>query len=385
MKINKVLVTIIATIMLINLSFVNVRASEDNTVITKDELHFDKNKGIIIQYSGSGEELIIPEYIDNVRVNSIQWSVFGGKTNLKKVVLPKTIVNLGPYDFAGCTNLESITFNNCISNAYLAPENEPYFKEFYKCNSIKEVNLLGIYREDSIDAFTNFFRRSDIALSEIENLNVVIFKHYISDRNNVREWEFECDLNNSINNLIINEPSNKTNIVMAECIDITNNLSVLPKEILNNLQIVDAIETRMLYSEYNFDEKKVSNNSRVIENNNIIGKINLKLRLDFEIAKFKIIEISNNRTWKEIPFSNSVENYRTYSTFNSKGNGKYLVVNSNKPEDVDRNSRIDLLDLGYAAKNYNQFNYQDTDVAYSDVNNDSVVDIYDLVRISRLL
>lgn len=98
----------------------------------------------IIKYTGSAENLVIPEIIGGRRVLQIGEGAFLGSSNLVKVTLPSGLQKIGSYAFSACTNLETIYLPEGVqdlgSNA------------FYLCANLVEINLpgtLSVIRENT--------------------------------------------------------------------------------------------------------------------------------------------------------------------------------------------------------------------------------------------
>jgi hypothetical protein len=76
----------------------------------KDDFEFNPEGGIITGYTGSGQELVIPDRIDGIPVTAISNSAFKDK-NLTSVSIPDNVKNIGPNAFAG-NKLEKVVIGN---------------------------------------------------------------------------------------------------------------------------------------------------------------------------------------------------------------------------------------------------------------------------------
>lgn len=86
-------------------------------VARSDGLVIDTQAGIVTEYNGSAEYVLIPEYVsvDNedgtfsaVRIRGISKNAFKGNTTVKGVSLPKYVTEIPDYAFEGCTALEEV-------------------------------------------------------------------------------------------------------------------------------------------------------------------------------------------------------------------------------------------------------------------------------------
>lgn len=107
-----------------------------SSVIAKSSgLVVDTETGIITEYNGSAEYVIVPEYVSvnngdgtysAIRIRGIEEDAFKGNTSIKGVSLPKYVAKIPDKAFAGCTSLETVmgygvteigndAFNGCVS------------------------------------------------------------------------------------------------------------------------------------------------------------------------------------------------------------------------------------------------------------------------------
>ena len=141
----------------------NKESDDDNgTIVYKAEynsypfgLTFNMN-GAIRGYSGTAEELVIPEFYEGVQMVEIGQSAFENNKTLKKITLPNSIKKIGYNAFLGCEKLESIvlsenlesigssSFEDCISLKEIdipASTKDVYYDVFLNCVSLKSVTL----------------------------------------------------------------------------------------------------------------------------------------------------------------------------------------------------------------------------------------------------
>ena len=62
----------------------------------------------ITDYSGTDTEVWVPEKIEGIPVKIITKKTFLSRKQLRKVVLPETVEEIGDWAFAYCTNLENV-------------------------------------------------------------------------------------------------------------------------------------------------------------------------------------------------------------------------------------------------------------------------------------
>lgn len=90
-----------------------------------------KQGAILTKFARNQEVVIIPDMYDGEPVISIDDAVFFNDKDLKKVVLPKTLIKLNCSTFCGCSSLKSIEFPEGL---------EEIGREcFYDCTSLEEL------------------------------------------------------------------------------------------------------------------------------------------------------------------------------------------------------------------------------------------------------
>ena len=75
---------------------------EDISADTEQNPDFVISDGVLTEYTGSDEEVVIPD-----QVKEIGSKAFENNTLIKKVTIPEGVAKIGDYAFSGCTALES--------------------------------------------------------------------------------------------------------------------------------------------------------------------------------------------------------------------------------------------------------------------------------------
>lgn len=73
----------------------------------ENEFTIDTTTGMITGYTGTAEEVIVPNKISGCDVKGFQ-GTFNGNTRIRTVIVPSTITAIGDYTFNGCTNLSKV-------------------------------------------------------------------------------------------------------------------------------------------------------------------------------------------------------------------------------------------------------------------------------------
>ena len=111
--------------------------------------------------------LTIPE-----GVTSIGERAFLGYTDIKKLVLPSTLIKLGDNAFQNCTGIEIIEFKNG------SPSLTSISKyAFAGCKSLKEVNLPGTITAVSDYAFDDCVSLANLSMPGVVKIGIYSFRN----------------------------------------------------------------------------------------------------------------------------------------------------------------------------------------------------------------
>ncbi len=87
----------------------------------------------IIKYIGERTDVVIPEKIDGMPVESISMNAFSGCVNVKSISFPDSITKIGDYAFRNCTSIESIDLPKELR--------ELGSGAFMGCTSLKKISI----------------------------------------------------------------------------------------------------------------------------------------------------------------------------------------------------------------------------------------------------
>lgn len=144
-------------------------ADDDNGYLHEGDYEYiilDDGTAEIIQYNGSGGNIVIPDTLGGVKVTSINQpffecssltgvtipegvisigeSAFYGCSNLNKIVLPNSMVTIEQMAFCGCDSLTSIYIPNKIQ--YIGE------RAFASCSKLSDINIPD--KEMKIDGYS---------------------------------------------------------------------------------------------------------------------------------------------------------------------------------------------------------------------------------------
>lgn len=125
--------------------------------------------------------LVIPEAIDGKTVTAIGDNVFRGKSSLKTVKIPNSVVSIGNYAFYGCKNITTVTlgdnvktlgsncFNLCESLTKIHLNNVESIGEFafYGCEKLTSLNCGNALTEIPKRAFSDCELLSSITFPKL--------------------------------------------------------------------------------------------------------------------------------------------------------------------------------------------------------------------------
>ena len=88
----------------------------------------------ITAYTGNSSSVSIPSYLGEYEVKSIGQGLFQDNTNLRSVIIPESVTEIGNLAFKNCVNLSSVTINATglkDLSSYFASSSCEYYSAFY--------------------------------------------------------------------------------------------------------------------------------------------------------------------------------------------------------------------------------------------------------------
>ena len=79
-----------------------------------DEADFTVENGILTEYTGDDEDVVIPSEVGGETVTEIGQTAFWERNNMKSVTIPATVTKINMYAFSYCEILESVTFEGKV-------------------------------------------------------------------------------------------------------------------------------------------------------------------------------------------------------------------------------------------------------------------------------
>ena len=105
----------------------------------------NRDRAIILRYLGTAADVVIPETIENIPVESIYSYAFS-YTGIKSVDIPDSVVSIMTCAFVHCTELETVKFGANIEQIE--------FSAFWECTALKEAYLPGGLKQLGSRAFS---------------------------------------------------------------------------------------------------------------------------------------------------------------------------------------------------------------------------------------
>ena len=148
-----------------------VHGAEDRQS-TDSDFHIDK-EGCLTSYTGSEEHVVIPEGVKRIGGNPDNSSLEDTETEIKSVVIPDSVIEIGERAFYTCLQLEEVTMGNGVKK--IGQE------AFAGCFKMKTIHLSDSLQEIGLRAFN--FCESLEALelpSSLRNIEMEAFGNCIS-------------------------------------------------------------------------------------------------------------------------------------------------------------------------------------------------------------
>lgn len=148
-----------------------VHGAEDRQS-TDSDFHIDK-EGCLTSYTGSEEHVVIPEGVKRIGGNPDNSIFEDTETEIKSVVIPDSVIEIGERAFYTCLQLEEVTMGNGVKK--IGQE------AFAGCFKMKTIHLSDSLQEIGLRAFN--FCESLEALelpSSLRNIEMEAFRNCIS-------------------------------------------------------------------------------------------------------------------------------------------------------------------------------------------------------------
>lgn len=116
------------------------------------DFEFDKSGKILLNYKGSGGDVVIPQGI--TEIGNYAFNIYG--SNVTSVTIPKNVVWLGKSAFSSCSNLREATISQGVIGEFC----------FSGCSSLQNVTLLPGVTEIGKYAFSSCYRLQTIDIPQ---------------------------------------------------------------------------------------------------------------------------------------------------------------------------------------------------------------------------
>ena len=102
------------------------------------------SNGTLIQYNGSDSKVVVPSNVKKIGM------AFMANKNIKEVILPEGVTEIGEYAFYQCSNLEEVVLPSSVKKLGV--------RAFYACGNLRKINLSEGNNEIPDEVFTNCSR-----------------------------------------------------------------------------------------------------------------------------------------------------------------------------------------------------------------------------------
>lgn len=340
-------------VIICTLNIFSIAAYADDSAYTFD---FDMTSGKIYKINIKSQilrlDVVVPESINGIKVRSIGSGAFKDCYKIEKIILPDTIEDIGEYSFISCVNLKEINIPKKVS-------------------AIGKFSFYGCGKLETIDIPDNINEIEEYTFIGCENLNRVSLPKNLKV---INKYAFQGCSN--LNNFKI--PDSVEYIgkyAFSDCYSM--NIETLPQ----NLKIIDEGAFTNCYK-----LKKI----RIHDNIEYIGRwafnycgeieeltvnstiINTIIELEVFLGANKIDKVNI------LGYLTDGQKKQFINLLTSLGiNATYINYID---EDINKDGKIDLLDLAMISNYYNS-----NDCPKYDLNMDGIIDIYDIVKVARLI
>lgn len=139
---------------------VTVRAEDEQENVTEDGFRYvEFGEGIIVtSYTGSEEEVVIPDSIEGKKVIGIGDYAFRGCSGLTSINIPSGVTSIGDSAFSGCSGLTSINIPFGVTSIGM--------HAFRECSGLTSVSIPSSVTSIEGSAFSGCSSLADITLPE---------------------------------------------------------------------------------------------------------------------------------------------------------------------------------------------------------------------------
>ncbi len=134
---------------------------------SENEFVLDDNESLIA-YNGSKTDVIVPSFIDGLRVLSVSESAFSGKIGISSVTFGNSLLIIGENSFVGCDNLTSVTAPKCTIIGASAFKNCDKLSNF-SSSALENIGDEAFYGCGALSSFSNTQNILNIGIGSFEN------------------------------------------------------------------------------------------------------------------------------------------------------------------------------------------------------------------------